>query len=108
VFEMGYKDNPVVNSNFNCVSCVENDDTTINPLRLGAGSDGVCKECKVGEILKNGECVDADSIHKFYMNGIKDKDATEDRKLSEQCWTKPTPDEYIKCMEETKWVAKKK
>lgn len=105
---MGYKDNPVVNSNFNCVSCVENDDTTINPLRLGAGSDGVCKECKVGEILKNGECVDADSIHKFYMNGIKDKDATEDRKLSEQCWTKPTPDEYIKCMEETKWVAKKK
>lgn len=104
---MGYKSDPVFSKDFTCVSCSQNADDTIHHLRLGVGVDGMCKVCDVGEILSDGKCIVAKSIHKYYMDGIKDKDATDPRSLTSQCWTKRTPEDYITCMEGTGWVGKK-
>lgn len=98
---MGYASDPMVSGDFTCVSCAVNSDKTIHHSRLGRGSDGICKVCKVGEIVKNGQCEKSKSIHKFYMDGMNKKTSGEIKpveNLADQCWTKPTPDEYKACI----------
>ena len=101
----GYAKDPTVSGDFTCVNCNTSTDTTIHPTRLGTGKDGVCKVCSVGEIVDTGVCVKAKQIHKFYMGGETTKsDQNKKLELAKQCWTKPTPDEYRKCMEDTGWA----
>ena len=102
---MGYASDPMVYGDFTCVSCTENSDETIHHSRLGRGNDGICKVCKVGEVLKNGACTTAKTIHKFYMNGVYNKATpTKENDIKDQCWTKPTPEEYKSCMEDLGWA----
>ena len=102
---MGYASDPTASADgdFTCVSCAVNSDKTIHHSRLGRGSDGICKVCNVGEIVKNGQCEKSKSIHKFYMDGMNQKTSGEIKpveNLADQCWTKPTPDEYKACIKD--------
>ena len=102
---MGYASDPMVSGDFTCVSCAENSDKTIHPLRLGRGSDGICKVCKVGEIVENGVCVEAKAIHKFYMGGVYDKKTpTVEKDVKDQCWTMSNPSTYKDCLKKTGWA----
>ena len=105
---MGYKSDPMGAGagDFTCVSCMQNDDATIHPSRLGVGSDGICKVCAVGEVYSSTTktCETAKSIHKYYMGGLLKKNETGGATpldLKYQCWTKPTPDEYKACINAT-------
>lgn len=102
---MGYKSDPMGAGagDFTCVSCMQNDDTTIHPSRLGVGSDGICKVCAVGEVYSSTSktCEKAKSIHKYYMGGLLTQNETEPRELNKQCWTMPTPDAYKDCIADT-------
>ena len=102
---MGYASDPMVSGDFTCVSCAENSDKTIHPLRLGRGNDGICKVCKVGEIVENGVCIEAKAIHKFYMGGVYDKNnSTEEKNIKDQCWTMSNPSTYKACLKDTGWA----
>ncbi len=101
----GYAKDPTVSGDFTCVNCNTSTDTTIHPTRLGTGKDGVCKVCSVGEIVEDGICVKAKQIHKFYMGGeTKESDRNVKLDVSQQCWTKPTPDEYRQCLADNGWA----
>ena len=102
---MGYASDPMVSGDFTCVSCAENSDKTIHPLRLGRGSDGICKVCKVGEIVENGVCIEAKAIHKFYMGGVYDRNnSTVEKDIKDQCWTMSNPSTYKACLRDTGWA----
>ena len=99
---MGYASDPMVSGDFTCVSCAEK---TIHPLRLGRGSDGICKVCKVGEIVENGVCIEAKAIHKFYMGGVYDRNnSTVEKDIKDQCWTMSNPSTYKDCLNKAGWT----
>ena len=101
----GYKSDPTVSGDFTCVDCNTTTDTTIHPSRLGLATTGECLTCKFGEVFSGGTCVPAKQLHKFYMAGDVKEDARSIKLDTQaQCWTKPTPDEYRKCMEDTGWA----
>ncbi|MEE1030258.1 MAG: hypothetical protein UIC65_04520 [Alphaproteobacteria bacterium] len=102
---MGYASDPMVSGDFTCVSCAENSDKTIHPLRLGRGNDGICKVCKVGEIVENGVCIEAKAIHKFYMGGVYDRNnSTVEKDIKDQCWTMSNPSTYKDCLNKAGWT----
>lgn len=101
----GYKGNPSVTGDFTCVDCNTVTDTTIHPSRLGLATTGECLTCKLGEVFSEGTCVPAKQIHKFYMAGDVKEDARSIKlDTQDQCWTKPTPDEYRRCMKQIGWA----
>lgn len=100
----GYQSDPTVSGDFTCIDCNVTTDTTIHPSRLGVGTNGVCLTCKLGEVFNDGVCEPAKQIHKAYMAGdVKKGDLGKKLDASEQCWTKPTPDEYKSCMDSNGW-----
>ena len=102
---MGYASDPMVYGDFTCVPCAENSDKTIHHSRLGRGSDGICKVCKVGEIVKGGVCKEAKAIHKFYMGGVYDRNnSTVEKDIKDQCWTMSNPSTYKDCLNKAGWT----